>query len=105
MSPPDTASVIVQQLTPPTAVITITPATSAPNQSFVADGSGSVAAAGSAVSRYRWTVGDQAEIETAGPRLTSAPTVGKLTITLRVVDDSGNVSAPAVGTVTVIQRH
>jgi hypothetical protein len=103
VSAPATGSVIVRQLAAPTAVLAVTPLTVAPNQAFVMNGASSFAAAGSVVVKYRWQVEGQAT-ETADPRRTwTSPRVGKLAVTLTVVDDAGNVSAPAAASVIVAQ--
>jgi hypothetical protein len=94
----------VRQLTAPTAVLDV-PGTLAASQGFTANGTRSSAASGSRLVKYRWQIGDRGVSETDTPTLPVGPQpVGKLVVSLVVVDDAGNVSAPALGTVLVLER-
>jgi glucose/arabinose dehydrogenase len=86
---------------PPTAVLNVNPASGPAPLNVTLNGSGSSDPDGDPIT-YRWTFGD------GGTAKTSAPSIihqyvnnGTYTASLRVVDSSGAMSAPATQTVTV----
>ncbi len=96
------ASVTVTQAAPPTAALTVNPASGGAPLSVTADASGSTPGT-NPISGYTFNFGDGS---TAGP--TSTPTVGHVfsstgtfTVTLTVTDSAG-ASASASATVTVV---
>lgn len=92
--------------TPPTALLDA-PSTLAFGESLVLSGARSSDTGGGTVARYLWTIDNGPEITTDVPTFTrfvdpAHPlTLGPHTVQLRVSDDSGNTSLPAVATVTV----
>ncbi len=113
LSPPAEVTVVVQDNTAPTAVVTA-PTTVDLGQDFTLDGRASFDAAPGSIVTYRWsaltasggglTVG--IPVDTTSPTFTvtasSAPVpAGAQTYRLVVVDNAGNLSLPAQVTVTV----
>jgi PKD repeat protein len=108
VSAPDTATVRVIDDVAPTAVLDA-PATVAFGLGFTVSGVRSVDIGGSIV-RYQWTLDGGPAFETADPDFTFAVdpanplALGSHTVRLVVVDDAGNVSAPDMATVRVVDR-
>ena len=106
VSPADTATVRVIDNIAPTAVLDA-PATVAFGLGFTVSGARS-ADVGGAIALYEWTLDARAPIETADPTFTfvvdpaSPLALGNHIVRLVVVDDAGNVSAPAEATVRVV---
>jgi len=72
----------------PTAAFTISPQTTAVNQSVFFDGTVSTATAGRTITRYEWNFGDNVPVE--GPRVERAfNRAGGYTVTLTVTDSNG----------------
>jgi PKD repeat protein len=92
--------VIVPDLDAPTAVLDA-PSSVPVGSVFTLDGSRSSDASGSVI-EYRWTVANRAVVATSEPTFDVSPLpLGTHTMQLVVMDDSGNVSAPAFASVQV----
>jgi uncharacterized repeat protein (TIGR01451 family) len=103
-----TVSTRVVELVPPTAVLTVPPSI-ALGASVSASAAGSTDAGGGQIVRYRWTLVERnLFVETSVPTVTflvprgNPLTVGGYQVELVVVDDSGNLSAPAMAAVHVV---
>ena len=108
VSAPASATVRVVDNAAPTAVVDA-PATVGFGQSITVSGARSTDVGGTIV-RYEWTLDAGVPIETADPTFTfvvdpaSPLALGNHIVRLVVVDDAGNVSAPATATVRVIDN-
>jgi PKD repeat protein len=100
-SAPDTAQVLVRDTLAPTAVLDA-PASIVPGQALTVSGARSFDVAPGRIVQYRWQLDSDPAVVTAEPSFTfTGVTAGLRTVSLVVVDDSGNQSAPDTAQVLV----
>jgi PKD repeat protein len=100
---PTFRTVTVGQGQLPVASIVMSPSGPGVGQTVFFDGSGSTAEAGHRIVDYSWNFGDGSGA--SGPSVThSYPSAGAYTVSLRVTDDAGRVSAVASQVVNVGQN-